>query len=36
MQLTTRAIEKNIHNLKERKCVIRINGAKGGYWKIVK
>jgi DNA-binding IscR family transcriptional regulator len=32
--LTERAIEKNIHKLKEAELLERKEGNKGGYWKL--
>ena len=34
--ITTRAIEKQIFNLKKDGKVKRIGGAKGGHWEVMK
>ena len=33
--LSTTAIEKNIAKLKEKKLIIRVGPAKGGYWEVI-
>ncbi len=34
LSISTRAVEKQIANLKERKLLERIEPAKGGYWNV--
>jgi ATP-dependent DNA helicase RecG len=36
LNLSTKAIEKNIKQLKELKLIERIGPDKGGYWKVTK
>jgi ATP-dependent DNA helicase RecG len=36
LNITERGTEKNIQKLKESKLIARIDGTKGGYWKLLK
>ena len=36
LNITSRAVEKNIKNLRERGILVRHGAARGGYWEIVK
>ena len=36
VNITSRAVEKNIKKLRERGILVRHGAARGGYWEIVK
>ncbi len=35
LSITTRAVEKNIQNLKKNKKLMRKGGKKFGYWQVI-
>ncbi len=36
LEITPRAVEKHINNLKKTKKIIRVGPNRGGHWKVIK